>query len=434
MVKSIQNIICDFCNYLTEEDKLYVYGEIKKYLEKSIEKKGIPMKDHLLFVIDFSLRAISTNNNDNEKKENEDKNKDKENKKGEKENGNTENKKEEEIANTNKKNEDQLLNFNLNEDNYYGLNLLLNYLSEEQYKKYSMTNEQKIELINSSIEWIIQIIENCQNNDLLLKYIIFKSISKIKSSRDVIQHLILFEKIKKSKEIDFKFNLIFEEYSKNYGLLPALMSDKNRYLSLINNTKEDKDKSKEGKKVYEGLFDDELNIKSRLELILFLLQKNINDENLNNFKTQIINSCEKNNFAKDCLNKYINDNLQTFDLKIIEFLYDKILSTIPNEKENISNYNDLQYYKLCKEIIKKINKANKIFYFMNNKDLAILICEYEKEIKGIDLLWNFLIKINNDKIRKNVNEFLSDIFFCVKIAQEKREKYWKKFIKSIYIW
>ena len=211
MVKSIQNIICDFCNYLTEEDKLYVYGEIKKYLEKSIEKKGIPMKDHLLFVIDFSLRAISTNNNDNEKKENEDKNKDKENKKGEKENGNTENKKEEDIANTNKKNEDQLLNFNLNEDNYYGLNLLLNYLSEEQYKKYSMTNEQKIELINSSIEWIIQIIENCQNNDLLLKYIIFKSISKIKSSRDVIQHLILFEKIKKSKEIDFKFNLIFEE-------------------------------------------------------------------------------------------------------------------------------------------------------------------------------------------------------------------------------
>ena len=42
------------------------------------------------------------------------------------------------------------------------------------------------------------------------------------------------------------------------------MSDKNRYLSLINNTKEDKDKSKEGKKVYEGLFDNELNIKSRL--------------------------------------------------------------------------------------------------------------------------------------------------------------------------
>ena len=154
---------------------------------------------------------------------------------------------------------------------------------------------------------------------------------------------------------------------------------------------------------------------------------------MNNFKTQIINSCEKNKSAKDCLNKYINDNLQTFDLKIIEFLYDNMLSTIPNEKENISNYNDLQYYKLCKEIIKKINKANKIFYFMNNKDLAILNCESEKEIKGIDLLWNFLIKTNSDKIRKNVTEFLSDIFFCVKIAQEKREKYWKKFIKSIYI-
>ena len=110
-----------------------------------------------------------------------------------------------------------------------------------------------------------------------------------------------------------------------------------------------------------------------------------------------------------------------------------MLSTIPNEKENISNYNDLQYYKLYKEIIKEINKANKIFYFMNNKDLDILNCKSEKEIKGIDLLWNFLIKTNSDKIRKNVSEFLFDIFFCVKIAQEKREKYWKKFIKSIYI-
>ena len=437
LVKSIQTIICDFCDYLTEEDKLYIYGEIKKYLEKSIEKKGIPMKDHLLFIIDFSLRAISTNNKDNEKS-NEDKDKDKDedkdNDKEEADNGNIENKKEKSITDRNdNKNEDTILNIDINEDNYYGLNLLLNFLSEEQYKKYSMTNEQKIELINVSIEGIIQIMEKSENNDLLLKYIIYNAISKIKSSKDVIQYLILFEKIKKSKEIDFKFNIILEEFSKNYGLLPSLISDMNRYLSLINNTNEDKDKNKEGKKVYEGFFDNKLNIKSRLELILFLLQKNINDENLNNFKTQIINSCEKNNFAKDCLNKYINDNLQTFDLKIIEYFYDNILSKTANEKENISNFNDLQYYKLCNEIIKQINKANKIFYFMNNKDLAVLNCESEKEIKGIDLLWNFLIKTNNDKIRKNVTEFLSDIFFGIRIEnQEKRDNYWKNFIKSIY--
>ena len=428
LVKSIQNIICDFCDYLTKEDKLYIYGVIKKYIEKSIEKKGIPMKDHLSFIIDFSLRAISTNNNDNEKKLDDDK----DNKKEEIDNGNTENKKEEEITKNIKK-EDNLLNKDINEDNYYGLNLLLNYLSEEQYKKYSMTNEQKIELINSSIEGIFQIIEKCENNELLLKYIIFKAISKIKSSKDVIQYLILFEKIKKNKQMDSKFNLILEEYSKNNGLLSDLISDMNRYLSLINNTTEDKDYSKEGKKVYEGFFDNELNIKSRLELILFLLQKDINNENLNNFKKQIINACEKNNFAKNCLNKFINDNLQTFDLKIIEFFYDNILSATTNEKENISNFNDLQFYILCKEVIKQINKANKIFYFMNNKDLAVLNCESEKDIKGIDLLWNFLIKTNNDKIRKNVTEFLSDIFFGIRIEnQEKREKYWTNFIKSIY--
>ena len=438
LVKNIQNIICNFCDYLSEEDKLYIYKEIKKYLEKSIEKKGIPMKDHLLFIIDFSLKAISTNNNENEKKTDEDNKKDKadknENEEINKDNGNTDNTKEEEkIDKDNNKNDDKSLNIDINEDNYYGLSLLLNYLSEEQYKKYSMTNEQKIELINSSIEGIIQIMENYENNDLLIKYIIFKAISSIKSSKNVIQYLILFEKTKKSKEIDFKFNIFLEEFSNKYGLLPALISDMNRYLSLIDNTNEDRDKTKEGIKVYEGFFDNELNIKSRLELILFLLQKNINDENLNNFKTQIINSCKKNNFAKDCLNKYINDNLKSFDLKIIEFFYDNILSKTTNDKENLANFNDLQYYKLCNEIIKQINKANKIFYFMNNKDLAVLNCESEKEIKGIDLLWNFLIKTNKNEIRKNVTEFLSDIFFGIRIGnQEKRDNYWKNFIKSIY--
>ena len=63
-----------------------------------------------------------------------------------------------------------------------------------------MINEQKIELINSSIEGIIQIMENCQNNDLLLKYIIFWAISTNKSSKVVIQYLYYLKKSKKVKK------------------------------------------------------------------------------------------------------------------------------------------------------------------------------------------------------------------------------------------
>ena len=405
LVKNIQNIICDFCKILSKEDKLYVYQEIKKYLEKSIEKKGIPMKDHLSFIIDYSLSAINNIKN--------------------KDNNEEEEKKEEIIR-------DKNLNRELEEENYFGINLLLNYLTEEKYKKYNMTNEQKIELINCTINGIIKIIRNMEEIDFLLKYIIFRGISMVKNSKDIIQYLILFESIKQCDEIiQCKFISILEEYSKKYGLLLALMADMSRYLLLSKNNiiNNEDEKKKEGKKVYEGFFDNEKNIKLRLELIFFLLQDNLNEENLDNFKRKIINSCENNIFGNGCLYKFIHNNLKGFDLKLIQFFYENILST----KEILSNYNDIEYYKLCIEIIKKMNIINKIFYFMNNKDLALINVDSEKEIKGIDLLWNFLIKTKNKKIRNNVTDFLSDIFFGIKIKnKEKRENFWKNYIESIY--
>ena len=56
---------------------------------------------------------------------------------------------------------------------------------------------------------------------------------------------------------------------------------------------------------------------------------------------------------------------------------------------------------------------------MNGKDLAITNCETEQNIKGIDLLWSFLIRTKNDKIRNKVNDFLADIFFGVRLGTMK---------------
>ena len=38
---------------------------------------------------------------------------------------------------------------------------------------------------------------------------------------------------------------------------------------------------------------------------------------------------------------------------------------------------------------------------MNNKDLAVMNCEFASNIKGIELLWIFLVKTKNDKIRNS---------------------------------
>ena len=292
LVKNIQNIIIDFCKILSEEDKLYVFGEIKKYIEKSINKKGIPIKDHLLLIIDYSLRAVTTKTKDKENKDKKEK---------EKENENVENKmekkeetKEGETKDLKKEKESEgALDIKLEEKDYYGLILLLDYLSEEQYKKYNMTNDQKVELIKTAIDGIIKILDNCEKKDLIIKYLLLKANNAINISKDTIQFLLLFEKIKKNKNINNLFNKILEEFSKNNFLL-SLMSDMNRYLSIVNdkNSKEKETIENEGKKIYEGLFDNELNIRLRVELIFILLNNNMNEENLNNLNKLIVNSCE----------------------------------------------------------------------------------------------------------------------------------------------
>ena len=234
--------------------------KLKNIQKKVKKKKGIPVKEHLLFVIDYTLKAIKVKSNNDKKekdkiknKENEEETKEESKEEIKEKNNNKENNQKQEIEEQNDNKNDQSSDdikdkkIKLNDDNYYGLNLLLDYLLEEQYKKYSMTNEQKIELINISIKGIIQIIENCEQNELLLEDILFRATSAIKNSKDVLQFLILFQKIKENnKDLNSKFIKILYNHSKNISLLSELMTDMSRYLSLLKNnsddTKEDRDK------------------------------------------------------------------------------------------------------------------------------------------------------------------------------------------------
>ena len=237
------------------------------------------MKDHLLFIIDYSLNAVSNDNENietnkfkNKKSEEKEENKNKKEKVEEQKKENIEDKKEKE-ENSGNKNDKKLINEELNENKFYGLNLLLSYLAEEKYKKYSMTNEQKIELINTTIDGIIKIIEKSEEKDLIIKNILLKVKSYIINSKDIIQHLILYEKIMENKNTNKHLNSILKDYSQIDELLSDLMKDMNRYLSLTNenNNGKDDDIHKEKNKIYEGLFDNELNIKLRLKKISLLM-------------------------------------------------------------------------------------------------------------------------------------------------------------------
>ena len=61
--------------------------------------------------------------------------------------------------------------------------------------------------------------------------------------------------------------------------------------------------------------------------------------------------------------------------------------------------------------------------------------KWTKYIKGIDLLWNFLIKTKNDKIRNKAIYFLINIFFGIRLeTKEKLQAFWNDFVSNIYIY
>ena len=381
LVKNIQSIICDFCRILNDEDKLKVYNDVINYINKSIEKKGIPMKEHLSFIIDYSVKALENKNNNKEK------NNDKDNKEN----------KEEEINNREIKNggeennnDENDINSKIENNEFYGMNLLMQYLTEENYNKYNMTNEQKIDIINQSIAGLIKLINSCEASEqiAIFKNICSKTNSAIINTNNEVQYLIFLDKLKSEKEFGKRFSDILNDYSLKEHFFSLLMSDVDRYISLITKNSDEKIKEKDNIKVYEGLFSNELNIKLRLNLIFFLLQnqQNITRENLEDFNNKIINSCEKDKYASDVLNNLLYSNLKNFSSDVIQFLYNNLSNSEIKEEK----FNDYQYYIFCTAIITEINKIEKRFYLMNGKDLAITNCETEQNIKGIDLLWSFL--------------------------------------------
>ena len=423
LVKNIQSIICDFCRILNNEDKSNVYKGVINYINKSIEKKGIPMKEHLSFIIDYSVKALDTKNNktkmnDTNNKENKD------------ENSTID---ESRIDGEENTYDEKIINTKIENNEFYGLNLLLQYLTEENYSKYNMTNEQKIEIINQSITGILKLINSCDTSEQtsLFKNICSRATSSIKDTENEIQYLLLLDKLKSDYILGKNFSEILKEYSLKENFFVLLMSDVDRYISLIAKNSDDKTRGKDNIKVYEGLFSNELNIKLRLNLIFFLLQnqQNITKENLDDFNAKIINSCEKDIYASDILNNLLYSNLKNFSTDVIQFLYNNLLNSEIKEEK----LNDYQYYILCTEIILEINKLENRFYIMNGKDLAVTNCETEQNIKGIDLLWNFLIKTKNDNIRKKVNDFLANIFFGIRLeTKEKLQTFWTDFVSNIY--
>ena len=451
VLMEIEKIICEFCEVLTDEDKYYFFSEINSVFYDSMANQNISFKEIFNFIINFSSIGVKKNNSyDEESKENKEKNKGKNNKK-----------KNEEKPHNNLENEEQLIeisNIKFDEKNYFGLELIYGFLSFDQYEQLQLNDMQKLEFINDALEGIIKIMSNINSPKIAINIILNKIYNSIVNKKDVLQHLFLLLKLlnyTKFNNFSAGFNDFLPKYLKKYDLAVILIDELSSFLDQLkqnnisdfeNNNPNEKDLysnininliEKETYKMENGYLNENYNIKRRIQTIfnLLLKYKNINI-NYDKIKTFFIMAIKFSESSKNILYYYLLKTINSFSMDFIKYLFENIIS-----QKEIFVVNDLVTYRICKNFIIQMNKLNNSLYLMNNKDIGLILnkLEIEKEVLGINLLWDLLLNEEQNldtSVINDITDFICNIYFGVRLKIQTNifkayEDFWKNLIKSI---
>ena len=384
--KKLLNILSDYCEVFSEEDKYFIFSEIKTnfYNEKNTEN------DIFKLIIDFFINFTSTA----VQKINEEK--------------------KEEI-----KNENNFLIFD--EKQFYALELIYEFLLEEKCinNELNINEKQKEEMINISIDGIVKIIYNSFEQKIVLNIVLTKINNSIKNNKDIIHHLLLLQKLvnKYNTNINDNIKILDENLSKN-NLFILLTSELKELL-----TKKDINSN---------------NIKIRIESIFSLIPNCIRiNFDFNYVKEFIQLITNYNEFSRDICFECLFNCMNNFSQDFLFYINSDIIS---NKK--VFNIRNLKAYKIYKEIIIKINMINNSHFLYYNKDIIIQInenTEIDNEIKGIDILWNLILNEEQNidiNIIDDITDFICDIFFGVRIKAETNlitayQNFYKDFINNI---
>ena len=395
--KLIQDMIINFTECLSEDDKYEVFLLIKNYLNENIKViKHNKVNQAFNFIIQFSLKSI----NDAKFKQN------------------TKNKKDnEQIINENDNKEIK----DIKENNLYCLDMLLELLIYEKKineLNINLTTEQKIELIDILIEGIMQLLQKINFNISIIKLIIEKILITIFKFINTTQSIILLEKlILKSDKIKEELQNYFSKKTEEETL--KLINDFCS-ISLKNENLEEKNNKNE-------IYNIDLKLEKVLDFIFILFKSNINInnnyENLNIFSI-VFASNEK---VKNIFYQKLKKNISNIIYPIKMFIFNKILLN-PRSSYKID---DLPSYQLLKEFIINLNtQSNKFTYI--TKDEFIVLFEKVNDIFGYEKLFKLLLETKNIEIQSDIQNFISDIYLNVKyFSKEKYNNIWSEVVSNI---
>ena len=408
----MQTIICEFCEVFTNEDKYFIFSEIKKIFH-NLKYEEYNIFDQIFnFIGNYTCIAVQKINIYNK-----------------------------ELPQKEKKDEISKNN-SFDEKRYYGLEMIYGFLLQEQYALLDYTGQEKKEMINKAIDNIIKIIKNnlvYQKEGISI--LLNKIYISIKNQKDVIQHLLLLQKL--VNNYNDNNNLVLDECLKNMNLFELLINELKKFLSEIKKPKEiDINTIENEYNIIET--SNTINIKEndkikiRIETIFSLMpnytKKNFDFKNVKEFIKLVV---QKDEFSRNICCQCLLKSIDKFSKDCLSYINSEIMS-----KTEIFDIRDLKAYQIYKKMIIKINMINNKNFLVYNKDVLMLIKENKEidtEFKGIDTLWNLLLNEDQNvdmNIIEDITDFICELYFGIRIKSDKNlllayKNFYEDFINNV---
>jgi hypothetical protein len=375
--KMIINLFCKLAPFLNEDDKYFIFKNLKNFISfQEINQELIS------FIQKFTVQCLMKRkdlNNENNKKENE-------------------------IININ-------LIENVNDDNnkendfidekkYYGLKILFNCIQSENENNFKDNKNEFSGIIDQSIQSIKTILYIQNLDDSIREEILKKSFDNIKNNKGSVQNLILIKEIieNNNNSLIQNFNSILEKLNKENNLFTLIINNLLNYYDLVstiinNENLNDYEINEMKNTCYSGIFTHENTIKSYIDLLIVLMNK---DRNLNwefDIFLKLWNKTLKDKLSQKIIYSILANQITNIKQNFRDEIFNNIICN--NELFKIDK---IENFELYKTMIFGMNINNDNFFVFNKNEFRINI-DNLNSIIGYDKLWEILLTNENINIQ-----------------------------------
>ena len=327
-------------------------------------------------------------------------------------------------------------NKNFKDKNYYGLNIIFDYIIDlDDNNRY---DENMVDTAIDSFEsTIFKILRNngFDINDVLF-FIeqLFENIKNNPQHNSIVQSIKLIIKllniIRNKKDSNNKLILNLKKLDEQYDIINLFINDLIRYIQLLPS---DYTNEKYKDKIYEGIYPHNINMEQRLKIIFYFFKKSLNNYGLDVKGQRHIEKVyqilfKPKNF-KDERKKFYE--IFTNNINEIEdtILFDFFKNILMNKNEfNLKEINDNESINFIIHIFNKVNE-NKKTLFNDGRNIRI---EDGEQIEGFDMLFDLLTKNSDKNVQNKISQLLCDICLSFKdYNNPKIPDYWKIYFKKV---